>query len=351
MKTARSHCLRRVAVCTLVLPVLCGMETAGWPADIRLRDSVRVDRRVVRLGDIADVRAPQDETVERLASIELLPAPSAGAQRFLHVRALRDLLHERGENLLEHRFAGASQVRIVSAPAAARGSFAGRASERSAQQMRERVLQAIDAHLEQQAPDHGPWEVQVSLDNDQLRRLAAGGAWRVSGGSAPWTGEQSFVFQLAAGATDPGVEIRAQVHDVPSVVVAKRRIARGAIIRASDVHLVPSGADVRHPAGDLPRMLNEVVGKEATRAVGMGVVLDRAAVRRPVLVRRNEVVTVFARTAGIVARTNARAREDGSSGDLILVESLNDRKTFHARVTGLAEVDVFAQAARAETTP
>lgn len=344
---------QRMAAWPLVLPVMLGISAASWSADIHLRDSVRVDRQVVRLGDIAEIRARQEKAAHRLASLELLPAPAAGARRFLHVRAVRDLLHERGENLLQHRFSGASQVRIVSQRAAARSRLAGPASERSAQELRQRVVQAVDEYLTQRAPSQGPWDIELTLDDDQLRQLPVDrGAWHIRGGSAPWTGQQSFVLgQARDGADDREIVIRAQVRMVPSVVVTKTRIARGAIIRASDVQLVPSDAGVRHAAGDLPRTLNEVVGKEATRAVGLGAVLDRAAVRRPVLVHRNEVVTVYARTAGIVARTNARAREDGSRGDLILVESLEDRKTFHARVTGLAEVDVFAQASRAEAAP
>ena len=52
------------------------------------------------------------------------------------------------------------------------------------------------------------------------------------------------------------------------------------------------------------------------------------------------------RRSGVRVRTNGRAREDGANGELITVESIDDRATtFVARVTGPQEVDVFAQAA------
>ena len=74
------------------------------------------------------------------------------------------------------------------------------------------------------------------------------------------------------------------------------------------------------------------------------------ALRTPALVRRGDVVTVYARSAGIRVRTAARARDDGSQGDLVSVESLLDRSTFFARVSGIREVEVYARS-RASRRP
>ncbi len=67
------------------------------------------------------------------------------------------------------------------------------------------------------------------------------------------------------------------------------------------------------------------------------------AVRQPLAVHRGEVVTVLARAGGIRIRTNARAREEGSVGELVAVESLLNRSTYYARVSGTREVEVFAR--------
>ena len=64
--------------------------------------------------------------------------------------------------------------------------------------------------------------------------------------------------------------------------------------------------------------------------------------------RRGEVVTVYARASGIRVRTVARSRDDGGEGELVSVESLADRSTFYARVSGIREVEVYARAARAD---
>ena len=53
-------------------------------------------------------------------------------------------------------------------------------------------------------------------------------------------------------------------------------------------------------------------------------------------------MTVYARSAGLRVRTTARAKDDGSVGDLIAVDSLLNKQSFFARVSGIQEVEVFA---------
>jgi len=55
------------------------------------------------------------------------------------------------------------------------------------------------------------------------------------------------------------------------------------------------------------------------------------------------VVTVYAQSAGIRVRTTARARDDGGLGDLVTMETMQDRKPYQARVCGMRETEVLAQ--------
>jgi flagella basal body P-ring formation protein FlgA len=59
-------------------------------------------------------------------------------------------------------------------------------------------------------------------------------------------------------------------------------------------------------------------------------------------VKRGEEIAVYARGGGIQVRTLARAREDGARGELIGVESLEEKVPFDAVVTGLREAVVFS---------
>ena len=75
--------------------------------------------------------------------------------------------------------------------------------------------------------------------------------------------------------------------------------------------------------------------------------LEASHVRAPLLVRKREVVTVVARHGGVRVRTMARARDDGSLGDIVAVESLADRQSYFARVSGVRQVEIYAQSAQA----
>ena len=128
------------------------------------------------------------------------------------------------------------------------------------------------------------------------------------------------------------------------VVHTTRPLRRGDIIRDADVQQrvvigKPSTADVY---GDV----SDVIGLEVTQSLSSGEPIRATAIQSPILVRRGEVVTVYARAAGVQVKTEGRAVQQGSYGDLITIESIADRtqrQKFAARVVDVQEVEVYAQ--------
>ena len=160
----------------------------------------------------------------------------------------------------------------------------------------------------------------------------------------------SSVRQL--GSTDPlpregGDDPDMTETDDAYVVVVTRTIQRGEIIRADDVELTLPDARTRRDG--IISTLDEVIGREATRTLTAHRVIERRAIRRPLLVRRNDLVTVFARGGGVLIRTSARAMEDGSEGDVVRMQSPDRRKEYLARVVGIQEVEVHVATATINT--
>lgn len=125
-----------------------------------------------------------------------------------------------------------------------------------------------------------------------------------------------------------------------AIVVAKRNIASGEILRAVDVELQ---AVEPLPASVAPLTNpDSVVGKEALRSIAAGQPLDARALRKPILVRRGELVVVVARAAGVRVRTTAKALSEGAHGDVVQLEADGSRQTYSAVVTGLREAEVYA---------
>jgi flagella basal body P-ring formation protein FlgA len=315
-----------------------------WPAalfgaEIQLRSPCQPAERVVRLGDVAEVLADDSRTGEALADVELFPVPAAGEQRTLGVRQLQDTLALRGINCAEHRFTGASKVTIGASAAPARKSNTVAPASASMRRQAESVAKrAIAEYLQSVSPDLGDAEILVEVESDQARALAAGRHLRVTGGSEPWTGRQEFSILLENGQEQNEITIAAQLAEPRSVVVAAEALARGTILREQDVRLAP--ATGRNKQAGYTR-LEDVLGKEVRRALSTGQAIDEQAVRAPILVRRGQVVSLYARTDGIQVRTIARARNDGGLGETIDVEGLKDRKLLAARVSGPQEAEVL----------
>ena len=171
--------------------------------------------------------------------------------------------------------------------------------------------------------------------------FAATGGQRISGPQAV-VGQQHFAIAIGAAKNRTQFELVAQVTLPPSVVVAVNAIAKGDKLRASDLQVqrLKPGA-VRKDGFET---IEQVLGREAARNIAAGQPLDAQYVRLPLMVHRGDVVELYSRSGGIQVHTRARAREEGSVGDLINVELLSNRKALLARVSGLQEVEILGAA-------
>jgi flagella basal body P-ring formation protein FlgA len=329
----------------LALIITVSRGSVAGSAEIQLRATAQPAGPLLLLGDVAEIFARDAQQADELKQVELFPAPAIGGKRYVRMREVQDVLELRGISLSEHTFSGASQV-VVSVEAEPQPASVLRVSTthspsevRRAHQM---VQAALIRHLEANATARESWTVDVELDDNALRAvLTAGKIGEISGGQPPWTGPQEFVAQLEGAGGTAALAVRAKVSVAPAVVVATRAVPRGAVIQASDVQLDRSQPLTGRT--ETLASLDEVIGKEAAQSLVAGRPIDKGAVRQPVLVRKGEVVTVYVRAPGVQVRTAARARDTGSQGELISVESLENRQTYLARVTGIQEAEVYAR--------
>jgi flagella basal body P-ring formation protein FlgA len=311
----------------------------AWAAEIRLRSEAEPAGPVVRLGDIADVFAADPEKAALLKSVELFPAGSGRAPRTLYARDVQEMLLLRGFHPTECRVSGSSQVKLTVASRPKEPKTIMPAME---QRATDAVLAAIQQYVSRQRKSKEAVELKFTLSDQQVRFIDAA-AYRLAirGGAEPWLGSQRYEV-LASGGAKP-IELDAEVQLPPSAVVAKRAIDRGEVLQPEDVGLqrLKPGAD----NSGLFDHIESVVGRETTRAIGPGQNIDDGSLRQPLLVRKGDAVTVYTRSPGLQVRTTGRARDDGSRGELISIESMLNRQTFLARVTGSQEVEIYARPA------
>lgn len=325
--------------------VLCITGLASG-AELRLRPEAQVSAAVVCLGHLAEISGCDVAERDRLAEIELFPVPPPGRQRFISAREISDALVTRGESPAQHTLAGASQIRVRlaterAAPAPRRSAEGRGPSRAQTERATNLAKEAIAAFLAQQAGDGSAWLVEVTLDPETIEPLARAHAVRAEGTAPAAEGNTSLVLIYDSAAGEATCQVTARVQAVPAVVVATRALPRGTILTAGDVRLAAAQEPV---AGQEPlALVDDAIGHEVTRALGAGQAIAAGDVRAPLLVRRGEPVTVWARAAGLRVRTVAVAREEGGAGDLVTVESRQTRQTFFARVVGPQEVEVYAR--------
>ena len=338
-----------MAAALVVGMLFCARMPAG-AAELRLRPQCTSSGAVVTLGDVAEILTADRQQADTLGAVELFSAPSPAQQRFVRAREIQDLLVLRGINLAEHRFSGSSQVAVHGGGEPARTETEPPLTAAVLRRANLRVQDAIVQYLQQRAGANQPWTVEVDLGQGQARALGnSTRAISISGGAAPWTGTQRFEVSVDAPDHPAKFTVDAQVGTAPAVVVAVRSLGRGVVIRETDVEL--QRGLPREASSDGFASLEEVIGKETVRGIPADKVIPRDALRVPLLVRRGDIVTVYACSAGIRVRTTARARDDGSLGDLVAVESVHDRSTYFVRVAGVREVEVFAHSVQAAAAP
>ena len=327
------------------LVILAGLTLAVAPAaaaELRLRSQCTVAGAVVTLGDVADIASTDARQAATLAAIELFPAPAGSEEKTVRVREIQDLLLLRGVNLAEHQVSGASEVVVQAAAVRPHVAALRSMSAAEVQRAKRRLCEAIAKYLNEHSASQQDWAVEFELTEANARLFADSVTpIQVAGGAAPWTGLQRFELASASPRATARATIDATTRVIAPVVVALHAMARGDVIHEGDVALQRIAA-----ADKLPCAMHapeQAIGHELVRAVGAGMAVTTDALRQPLAVHRGEVVTVLARAGGIRIRTNARAREEGSVGELVAVESLLNRSAYYARVSGTREVEVFAR--------
>jgi flagella basal body P-ring formation protein FlgA len=127
-----------------------------------------------------------------------------------------------------------------------------------------------------------------------------------------------------------------EMIDVP---VLRRRMEPGDVIRERHVEWLTLPADrvVRNAVLDLANLLD----KSPRRPIRAGEAVLGSALREPILVPKNSLVTIRLQTARMILTAQGRAMEPGAQGDVIRVVNTKSSKIISASVTNAGTVEVI----------
>jgi flagella basal body P-ring formation protein FlgA len=123
-----------------------------------------------------------------------------------------------------------------------------------------------------------------------------------------------------------------------NVPVLKFSMAYDTVITENDV------SEIRMPEsqlrGDAIFKKDDLIGMTAKRTLPANEIITQQDVNPPVLVKRNDLVTIIYKSGPIQLSSKARSLGNGSIGDNIQFLNTTSKKTFEAKVTGPQQAEV-----------
>ncbi len=135
-----------------------------------------------------------------------------------------------------------------------------------------------------------------------------------------------------------GTRVTGRAMRIVELPVPQRQIKRGDTIGPADVAM--QRLPLSRAPDDAVRSLAEIVGKSARSTLQMGAPVPADRLMEPLLVGRNDAVTIVYRSGGLVLSVRGRALAEGARGDLVTVMNAQSNRTIEAIVSGPGQVVV-----------
>jgi flagella basal body P-ring formation protein FlgA len=283
---------------------------------VMLRESITVNSKVVRLGDLF-------VGVGDKADITVAYAPEPGKRAIFDANWL---------------FRAARAYKLNWRPLSLQDQVV--VERESLMVTREEIEDHIRAALVERGADPA---MQVELTNRMMRIYLPGTATSTIGVEdvAYESRTGRFAAVIAAPVGEPAamrVRVSGRVHKITQVPVPARRLAINDVITERDVKFVAIRDD-RVPR-DAVTNADELIGMAAKRGLRPGVPVQSTAVQQPILVPKGSLVTIVLQIAKMTLTAQGKALDNGSDGETIRVANSQSKKVIEAEVAGPGKVVV-----------
>ena len=315
----RQHSAAFLIAISMALAIALPVRATGLAnidTKVSLKDAVIVEGNFILLGDLFTNAGPRADT--RVAY-----APKPGRRSYFDAKWLYRVARAYG---LKWRPLTLKTRAIV---------------ERSSQEIfRDEIEDALTASFEDQGYRD---KFEIELGNRSLKIYVAANEPATIGVENLSINRSTgrFVATMVTPANKPGAKryrLTGRVHKLVQVPVVGRRLSRGEVIRKSDIEWI----NVREYALRRGYILDdsEIVGMAAKRFISAKAPITTSQIQRPQLVSKGDLVTLSLRAGQMSLKTQGRAMEAGSLGDIVRVKNSKSKKVVETRVTGKGTVKV-----------
>jgi flagellar basal body P-ring formation protein FlgA len=322
----------RPIICALVL-LLAGSfasTATGQNAVPALRASATVSGEVVRIGDLIENAGP-------VADVAIFRAPDLGTRGVVATERVIEAIE--AHQLIGVDTRGLSEVIVTRASRAI-----------TAQEVSARIAQTLEGQ-------YGLGEARnilVTFDRGvhtlNVEPTATGDLQVLNVAYDPRTTRFDVTFDLPSSAALRRQSTRffgTAIETIDAVTI-ERPLERGEVIKASDLTVQ------RRPKADGPVVsaLNAAVGMAARHPLRPGQSLSEADLMKPMIVQRNDTVTIVYEAPGLTLTLRGQAQDAGALGDTINVLNVQSKRVVQGVVSGPGRVTVVGAITRVtENTP
>lgn len=289
--------------------------------------AVQVSAEALTLGDVCVIRGDDAESARKAQAVAIGRGPWSGEQLVMDRRTILGRLASVGIAPEAVRLTGAEEIRI-------------RRNERTFSG--EDLLAEAHRFLRGRkgGPEESAWKLVSAAKALTVRNVA--GARLVA---SPGTDSPAGYLRVRVAVMDGrkelgGEELQFQLTYPARRAVARRDLARGEILDENNCR-IETVMDTQ------PRtQWASPFGRAVNRPLKAGTVLSEALlaeVKREIVVRRNEVVTMKVQGVGYVVKALATAMQDGRPGEFIKVRNVDSKKIVLAMVRPDGTVDPLAK--------
>jgi flagella basal body P-ring formation protein FlgA len=298
----------------IALAVAVGMMLAAAARAATLKDTAVVDSAGIRLGDLFDGTGPD-------AGLIVGRAPALGTRSVLDSLQLSTIARATGLNWQPARLT--TVIRVERATHVI-----------SAEEVRDRLTANLP----------GTGQKQVFLDNATNLRLL------VPAEVEPSIGVENFDYDVQNGLLNADVfapagdnrakrlHVSARVQMLVDVLVLARPMQPGETVAQDDLSMVNLPTNLVPPGSvSDPR---DLIGRTPRRLVRAELPLRRTDFIMPILVHKNELVTIQLEQPGLSLSVEGKALEDGGQGATIRVANTRSNRVLDAIVIGPGRVAI-----------
>jgi flagella basal body P-ring formation protein FlgA len=303
----------------------------AWPEEpvtIAVRPAATVDAARITLADVAAIAGGSRPLTERLAAIDLGPAPSPGAEKEVNREFLALRLRQEKVAPQAIAWAGAERTRVE------------RKAERVAGTT---IAQAAVEHVRKALP----WpdeDLVVEVTRTPADLSLPSGAGEPSYTVTVPPGSR-FLGALPCSVTiTRGVRVVGRTSVVLTVrvfqrlVVARHKIRGGERITKDNVRL--QRTELTSLTTEALTDLADALGQEARQDIQPFAAVTRAMVSAPRVIRRGAIVSLVADMPLVQIRARGIAQEDGVVGQWIAARNADSQRVVYGRVRDAETLEV-----------